>query len=189
MHMPLLWTDCETTGLDPKGRILEYAMALTDEDLRVVSTFHVVIGASDVRSLPMAKFARETHERNGLLDEVERSHVSLEEAEQLGLVWAKRHGIVVYDRDDIGPYMAGSSPQFDRGWYSVHMPTLVRIWHYRNVDMTTLRYFFGSTKGDTVHRALPDVLAGVEDLRRHVSRAQACGLLPLKRMAAASSVG
>ena len=185
-HMPLLWTDAETTGLDPHSdTLLEYAMALTDGDFRVVDTFRVVVGVPGVRTIAMAPNVRQMHEENGLLDEVEQSRVGLRDAERMGLDWAEAHGLRPdHLRDDTGPYMAGSSPQFDRGFYAVHMPLLARVWHYRNVDMTTLRYFFGAQKPVAAHRALRDVLDNVADLRRYVDRARACGLLALPGLAA-----
>lgn len=185
-HLPLLWTDLESTGLSPRAdHLLEYAMALTDGEFRVVGTFRVVIGRRDVRSLPMAENVRAMHEENGLLDEVERSSTSVREAEIQGLAWARAHGCVADPLGrDTGPYMAGSSPQFDRDFYMIQMPALARLWHYRNVDMTTLRYFFADPKRKVAHRALSDVLDSVEDLRGYVARARACGLLALPGLAA-----
>lgn len=178
----LLWPDVETTGLDPAtGHVLEYALAITDNELRVIDTFEVVVGHRNVRNYAMSDVVRRMHENNGLFDACERSPFTLEEAEAIGLVWMAKHGIKPdpNGRDDVGPYMAGSSPQFDRGFMMRHLPQLQRCFHYRNIDMTTLRYFFGSEKNSSIHRALPDVLQNVEDLRRHVARARAVGLRPM----------
>jgi oligoribonuclease len=195
-HLPLLFFDLETTCLSPHtGYLLEVGMVLTDADLRVVDSFGVVIGWRGVRSFPMPQNVRDMHERSGLLDAVERSNVCVRQAELLALEWAKGHGIAPdpqdgiapdpQGRDNVGPYMAGASPQFDRGWAQLHLPTLARIWHYRNVDLTTLRYFFGTKKREVPHRALADCLENVEELQRLTARAAACGLTAMPPLAVA----
>ncbi|KKK49844.1 hypothetical protein LCGC14_3130970, partial [marine sediment metagenome] len=98
-------------------------------------------------------------DNDGLLDTVECSGVTTLRAEQILLEWVERHQAA-------GLYMAGSGVHFDRRWLRRWMPALVRVWHYRNFDMTTLRYFFDEEKKTTKHRALGDLRQNVADLRR-----------------------
>lgn len=178
MHAPLLWVDIETLGLSEHNRcMLEVGLVLTDASLEVVAQTDIVIGWRNVRSLPADPAARAMHEVNGLLDEVEASHVSMREAEAHLLAWVERH-------DAKGLYMAGSGIGFDRRWLRVQMPTLAEVWHYRNFDMTTIRYFFGSEKREPAHRALADIHQSIEELRAAVAQARRAGLVAIPAMVA-----
>ncbi|KKN41334.1 hypothetical protein LCGC14_0724160, partial [marine sediment metagenome] len=157
---PLLWLDIETTGLsEHQDLLLEVGMILTDEHLRVTASTSIVIGYNRIRELMTNEFVLDMHKRNGLLDAVERSDVTTLRAEQLLLEWVERHSAD-------GFYMAGSGVHFDRRWLTRWMPALVRVWHYRNFDMTTLRYFFEEEKATSDHRAIGDLKQNIADLRR-----------------------
>lgn len=175
MHTPLLWADIETTGLSEHAdRMLELGLVLTDANLGVVSTFEMVLGWPRVRELDIHPIVRGMHEENGLFDEVELSSYCLREVEDRALTWVKEH-------DAAGLFMAGSGVGgFDRRWFRHLMPHLAKVWAHRNVDLTTLRYFFGTSKeGDVAHRAVPDILQSVDQLRGFVTRARQCGLIAL----------
>lgn len=174
MHESLLWLDVETDGLEEAtGHIFEVGMALTDGELNEVASVEVVVGWRDW-SLPMSDYVRDMHTKNGLLKEVAASRTSLYEAEG-------RLVEFVHEHDALGLYMAGSGVHFDRRWVQYLMPTLARLFHYRNFDLTTLRYFFGDEKTEPPHRALPDLRQNIAELRRYVERARALGLVALPK--------
>ncbi len=157
---PLLWLDIETTGLsENEDLLLEIGLVLTDDHLCISASTSVVVGYNRIRELVTNEFVAKMHEANGLLDAVERSDVTTLHAEQVLLEWIEKHKAA-------GLYMAGSGVHFDRRWLSRWMPALVRVWHYRNFDMTTLRYFFNEEKATTEHRALDDLKQNIADLRR-----------------------
>jgi len=171
MHHPLLWIDMETTGLSPNhDRLLEVGLILTDGDLGEVASTNVVIGWKDPRAIQMVDFVRNMHEGNGLFDEVEESRLSLRDAEDHLIEWVRDH-------DAAQLYMAGSGVHFDRRWGKVLLPAFIKVFHHRNFDMTTLRYFFGAEKNQGPHRALPDLRVSVEDLRRYERQATRAGLM------------
>lgn len=171
MHAPLLWVDIETSGLDEHtARLLEVGMVLTDDMLEEVAYIDVVLGWRNPHEMEMPDEVREMHTRSGLLDEVARSRLCLREAEDLLVAWVKHHGAE-------GLYMAGSGVHFDRRWLRHLMPSLAGCFHYRNFDMTTLRYFLGTAKTEPAHRALADLRQSIEDLRRAAARARATGLI------------
>lgn len=179
MHTPLLWLDIETTGLSPHTDLmLEAALVLTDSRLNIVRETDLVIGWADIRSVEMSDFVRDMHERNGLFDAVRESDLCLREVERLLLHWIDMH-----DCRDL--YMAGSGVHFDRNWLKVQMPALACAWHYRNLDLTTLRYFFGDEKKDPPHRALTDLRQNIENLRNYAARAHTAGLITTPTMAVA----
>lgn len=160
---PLLWCDCETLGLDEREHaMLELGLVLTDRRLEVTATFEAVVGIPGVRALPAEPEARAMHERSGLLDAVERSPLTLRQVEERALAWVDAH-------QARGRYMAGSGVGFDRRWLRHYAPRLERAWHYRNFDLTTLRRYFGEEKRESPHRALPDLLINVDDMRRYAA--------------------
>lgn len=160
----LLWLDIETTGLsENEDLLLEVGLIVTDEQLRVAASIDVVIGYNRVQDLVTNDFVRQMHEQNGLLGLVEQSAVTVLRAEQILLEWVERE-------DASGLYMAGSGVHFDRRWLRRWMPAFVKQFHYRNFDMTTLRYFFEEEKQTTSHRALADLKQNIADLRRLLLR-------------------
>lgn len=156
----LLWVDLETTGLDPmRCLLLEAGLLLTDDRGRELAAVSFVIGYPDVRARVREQVVRDMHERSGLLDEVERSRLRLDQAEEALLGWVDK-------REARGLLMAGSGVgSFDRPWLREHMPRLAEVWHHRTFDMTTVRTLFELEKPDHAHRALADLRADAEMLR------------------------
>jgi len=179
MHTRLLWVDLETTGLNPHTDLmLELALVLTDGHLCIVDEASWVLGWTHIREMDISDFVREMHEGNGLFDAVERSTLCVREVEKKAIQWIEHH-------EARGLYMAGSGVHFDRGWLKVQMPTLATAFHYRNMDLTTLRYFFGTQKKDPGHRALADLRDNIRDLRGFAAKAREAGLVALPQVAAA----
>lgn len=168
-----LWLDLETTGLDPyQKRILEWAAVLAADDqagdLSVVQSFTSVIGTNgDDLSKEMDDYVTRMHTTNGLLAECAASKVTLADSEAFfcGLaesLGAKPRSIV----------LAGGTVHFDLGFVRVHMPRFAGFLSHRVFDVSTLKAAertwggaFPDVKTD-VHRALPDILASLEEARR-----------------------
>jgi len=134
-----LFTDVETTGLDPnKGLLLEVAIVITDNDLAEVASRVEVIhhGRLDIDTLrttgKIDGFVQNMHTENGLWEECEESPTRLLEAEERLLAFIKR-----YTEARTVP-MAGNTIHFDRSWLKVHMPLLEAHYSHRNVDMSTV---------------------------------------------------
>lgn len=130
-----LFTDVETTGLDPhKGLLLEVAIVVTDNDLAELAT-HVevihhpldVIVASGVDDYVM-----KMHTDNNLWNEVESATASIGTAEMMLLRFVKK-----YTEAKTVP-MAGNTIHFDRNWLKVYMPSLEAHYSHRNVDFSTV---------------------------------------------------
>ena len=88
MAQELVWLDLEMTGLDPKRhRIIEIATIITDSELNVIAEGpDLVIHAHDKILERMNDYVHEMHYRSGLLDEVRKSKITMEEAENLSLI-------------------------------------------------------------------------------------------------------
>ena len=159
--MDILWTDIETTQLCERGGLmLELGLIATGpapafEERAVWSG---VVGYPDIRSRIRNDYVRQMHERNGLLDEVERSPVTLSELEANACEWVR-------DRRVADLPMGGSSPHFDRRWVREHTPELGGLYHHRLIDVTTLRILFGFTKPVSEHRVLDDLRNSISIVR------------------------
>lgn len=151
--MDILWTDIETTGLEERdGLLLELGLVITGPgpDFTERAAWSCVVGYPDIRSRIRDEFVRKMHEANGLLDEVERSTVTLAGLEAQACSWVERN-------EGEGLPMGGSSPQFDRRWLRVHAPKFAEVFHYRMVDVATIRILFGLEKPEGAHRAIQDL--------------------------------
>jgi oligoribonuclease len=169
----LVWLDLETSGLDVDSRvILEIATVITDKDLRVLAEGPdlVIHHPTEVLS-QMDAWCRKQHRASGLLDEVRRSTVTLEQAEAQTLDIVSR-----YCPPRACP-LCGNSICFDRRFLIRHMPHLDARLSYRNVDVSTLkelasRWMPQATEGlgdakSSKHRARSDILESIEELRQY----------------------
>ena len=169
MSERLVWIDCEMTGLDVGSDLLiEVAALVTDADLNVIGDgVDVVIGATAEQLERMPDVVREMHATSGLTDEVLRSPVTLEEAQEQVLAYLRAH---------VEPGKAplcGNSIATDRGFLARDMPELDRFLHYRMVDVSSVkelarrwypRAYFQSPKKNGGHRALADITESVREL-------------------------
>ncbi|MGP1615866.1 MAG: oligoribonuclease, partial [Pollutimonas bauzanensis] len=131
----LVWLDMEMTGLDPeKERIIEVAVVITEPDLTFVAEGPVlVIHQSDELLDAMDKWNQSTHGKSGLIDKVKASTLTEAQAEEQLL-------------DFLAQYVpAGKSPMCgntigqDRRFMVKYMPRLEAFFHYRNLDVSTLK--------------------------------------------------
>jgi oligoribonuclease len=151
----LIWIDLEMTGLDPeRDRIIEIATIVTDAMLNTVAEGPVLaIHQPDVALAAMDEWNRVTHGESGLLARVRASSVTEREAETTTLEFLRRHS-----ETGASP-MCGNSVCQDRRFLARHMPELERFFHYRNLDVSTLK--------ELARRWAPEVLAGVRKSAAH----------------------
>jgi oligoribonuclease len=153
----LAWIDLEMTGLDTgRDRIIEIATIVTDSSLGVVAEGPVIAirQPEDVLNA-MDEWNRTTHGGSGLLDRVRASEFTTAEAERLTLEFLQRH---------VAPGsspMCGNSICQDRRFLAREMPALEKYFHYRNLDVSTIK--------ELARRWAPDVLAGVQKASTHVA--------------------
>ena len=169
MSERLVWIDCEMTGLDVGSDLLiEVAALVTDAELNVLDEgVDVVIGASPEQLERMPEVVREMHAVSGLTEEVLRSTVTLEQAQEQVLAYLRQH---------VEPGKAplcGNSIATDRGFLARDMPELDAFLHYRMVDVSSVkelarrwypRAYFQSPKKNGGHRALADIQDSVREL-------------------------
>jgi oligoribonuclease len=176
-ELNLIWIDLEMTGLRPEAdHILEVATLVTDSDLNPVATGPVLaIHQSDAVLAGMDEWNRTQHGRSGLVERVRASHATLGEAEEQTLAFLRQH---VSER---ASPMCGNSVCQDRRFLYRCMPRLEAFFHYRNLDVSTLKVlaqrwapavFAGVQKRET-HQALDDIresLGELQHYRRHFIR-------------------
>jgi oligoribonuclease len=166
----LVWIDCEMTGLDlGKDALIEVAALVTDPDLNVLGDgVDVVIHADDAALDGMPDVVREMHQKSGLTEEVRRSTVTLQEAEDLVMEY-----VTAWVPDPRSAPLCGNSIATDRGFVSRDMPRLDAHLHYRMIDVSSIkelcrrwypRVYFGQPTKGLAHRALADIRESVREL-------------------------
>jgi oligoribonuclease len=169
-EMNLGWIDLEMTGLDlDTCVILEIATLVTDKDLNVLGegpTF--AVHQSDAVLDAMDDWCKKNHGASGIVKRVKGSTVSLEEAEKQTLDFLAQHLM-----PGASP-LCGNSVHMDRLFISKYMPRLTAFFHYRNVDVSTVKELVKRWYGPEAvpkkkekHRALDDILESVEELRHY----------------------
>lgn len=167
----LIWIDLEMTGLVPeRDTIIEIATVITDGDLVEIAEGPVIaIHHPDSVLATMDDWNQRTHGASGLIDRIRASKVSLAQAEQLTLDFLARH-----IKAGASP-MCGNSICQDRRFMARLMPALERYFHYRNLDVSTLkelarrwapRVLEGVGK-QGAHQALADIRESVAELRHY----------------------
>ncbi|PIT53618.1 oligoribonuclease [Snodgrassella alvi] len=164
----LAWLDMEMTGLNPDtDRIIEVAMIITDSDLNVLAQSEVlVIHQPDSIIDHMDKWNTTTHTRTGLVDKVKASTLTEAEAEDKLLAF-----ISEWIPEKASP-MCGNSIHQDRRFMVRYMPRLEAYFHYRNLDVSTLkelakRWNPAIAKGISkkgAHQALDDIKESIEEM-------------------------
>ena len=165
----LVWLDMEMTGLNPlTDRIIELAIVITDKNLNTVAEAPVwVIHQTDEVLNGMDAWNQRTHGNSGLIDKVRASSLTEAEVEQAALAFIKQY---------IGPSkspMCGNSIGQDRRFMANYMPTLETYFHYRNLDVSTLKELarrwypriYDGYKKETRHTALADVYESIDELK------------------------
>jgi oligoribonuclease len=165
----LVWVDMEMTGLDPEqNRIIEVALVVTNAALEVVAEAPVlVVHQSDAELDKMDNWNRSTHGKSGLTDKVKASGLDEAAVEAQLLAFMKD-----YVPERVSP-MCGNSVCQDRRFMARWMPGLEAWFHYRNLDVSTLkelcrRWTPEVAKGfvkSQKHEALADIHESIAELR------------------------
>jgi oligoribonuclease len=171
----LVWIDLEMTGLYPdRDRIIELAVVVTDPQLGVrVEGPVFVIHQGDAVLDAMDAWNKVTHGKSGLVERVKASAVDEASAEQQVIAWLKQ-----YVPTGKSP-MCGNSICQDRRFLAKHMPALEAFFHYRNLDVSTLKELarrwkpalLDGFKKAQAHTALADVHESIDELvyyRQHL---------------------
>jgi oligoribonuclease len=163
--------DLEMTGLDPgRHTIVEIATLITDDDLEVVAEGpDIVVAASEAELGGMDEVVRAMHTRSGLLEAVQGSTISLQQAGESTLTFLRQHiplpGTVP---------LCGNSIGTDRRFLAAWLPEIDEFLHYRSIDVSTVKElarrwypeeFNNGPKKAGNHRALGDILESIGELR------------------------
>jgi len=165
----LVWLDMEMTGLDPdKDRIIEIAVVVTDSQLNALSEAPVlVVHQPDSVLDTMDDWNKSTHARSGLIGKVKASALTETAAEEQLLAFLAQHV-----PGKTSP-MCGNSICQDRRFLARYMPRLEAYFHYRNLDVSTLKELARRWKPEVLkglvkqgkHEALADIHESIEELR------------------------
>jgi oligoribonuclease len=165
----LIWIDMEMTGLDPDNdRIIEIAAVVTEGNLDIVAEAPVlVVHQADSVLNGMDKWNKSTHGKSGLIDKVKASRMSEPDAEKKMLAFLKKQLPA-----QTSP-MSGNSICQDRRFLARHMPKLEAFFHYRNLDVSTLKELAGRWRPAmkngfqkaNKHEALADIYESIEELK------------------------
>ncbi len=173
----LVWLDCEMTGLDPEvDRIIEIAVVVTGPNLELRTEGPVlVIHQSNEQLDKMDKWNKGTHGKSGLIDKVKASTLQEAVAEQQLIDFLSQFV------PKKGSPMCGNSIGQDRRFLAKYMPKLEAFFHYRNLDVSTLKELskrwrpevYNSFKKQQRHTALADAHESIDELehyRKHFIR-------------------
>jgi oligoribonuclease len=170
----LIWIDLEMTGLDTdRDLVIEIATVITDAQLNVLAEGPEFAITHDLATLEaMDDWNRNQHRKSGLWQRVLEQGVSMREAEQRTLQFLQ--GWVGAKASP----MCGNSICQDRRFLHRCMPELERFFHYRNLDVSTLKELarrwapqvLGGLHKDSAHTALSDVRDSIEELRHYRAR-------------------
>lgn|SRR3990167_92238 len=165
----LIWIDLEMTGLDPNDdRIIEIATVITDSDLNIVAEGPVLaIQQSKARLDQMDSWNTKQHNHSGLVNRVQESPINETQAEAETIQFLQQY--VPAGKSPI----CGNSICQDRRFLAHYMPKLERYFHYRHLDVSTLKILAqrwapqianGFSKHST-HLALQDIYDSIDELK------------------------
>jgi oligoribonuclease len=167
--MNLIWVDMEMTGLDPdKDVIIEVAVVVTDMQLNVIAEGPVfAIHQADEIMDKMDAWNKGTHGRSGLIERVKTSTVTEADAEKALIEFLKLH--VPNGKSP----MCGNTICQDRRFMARGMPKLEAFFHYRNLDVSTLKELCRRWKPELLsgfkkhqkHTAMADIIESIEELK------------------------
>ena len=155
----MIWVDMEMSGLEPeKDRILEIAMIVTDPELNVLAVAPVmVIHQSDSLLDGMDAWNKSTHGKSGLIDKVRVS--TSDEAQACEIFLDFLRGYVPAGKSP----MCGNTVHQDRRFMQRYMPKLEAFFHYRNIDVSTIK--------ELCRRWNPQIMKGFEKRGAHTALA------------------
>ncbi|VAW50571.1 3'-to-5' oligoribonuclease (orn) [hydrothermal vent metagenome] len=167
----LIWIDLEMTGLDPNSDlIIEIATIVTDKNLNIIDEGpSIVINQSDEAMDGMDEWCTNQHGKSGLTGRVKNSAISEETAENLTLAFLKQ-----YVPERKSP-MCGNSICQDRRFLARYMPQLEDFFHYRNLDVSTLKELTSRWAPEkkmvylkeSSHLAMDDIKDSIDELKHY----------------------
>ena len=165
----LIWIDLEMTGLNPEhDRILEIAIIVTDSNLNILAESPAyAIHQSDELLASMDDWNTEHHNRSGLVARVQESCLTEEMVSKQMIAFLQQ-----YVPEGKSP-MCGNTIWQDRRFLARYMPDLEKYFHYRLIDVSTLKVLalrwapkiYGGFQKDSQHLALSDIRDSIEELR------------------------
>jgi len=170
MTDPLVWIDCEMTGLDlSRDALVEIACLVTDGGLNILDDgINLVIKPPAESLQTMPELVRQMHTTSGLLAELDGG-ITLDQAQEQVLAYIKGH-----IKDSRRVPLCGNSIATDRAFLARDMPELDSFLHYRMIDVSSIkelsrrwfpRAYFASPEKHGGHRALADIRESVQELR------------------------
>lgn len=163
-----VWIDLEMTGLNENScSIIQAALIITDTELNTIASEDIVIWQPDSVLNKMSPFVRDMHTKNGLLERVKRSLVSIDEAEIK--IMKTITNCVGYKKG----ILSGNSIYLDRAFLKKHMPSVESFLHYRQIDVSSLKILYQNWFGEqgisfqkkSSHTALEDILSSISELK------------------------
>jgi len=153
----LIWIDLEMTGLEPeKDVIIEIATVVTDSELNTIAEGPVIaVSQPDSVLDAMDEWCTRTHGASGLTQRVKDSDISVTEAEQQTIEFLQQHV------DQGASPICGNSIGQDRRFLVKYMPQLEAYFHYRNLDVSTIK--------ELVRRWSPELANGVQKKGTHLA--------------------
>lgn len=165
----LIWIDLEMTGLDPrKERIIEIATIITDKDLNILAEGPILAIHQDDELLnKMSDWCVKTHTANGLIERVKQSKLTTRAAELQTLDFLKK-----WVPKGASP-ICGNSVAQDKRFLFEYMPDLADYFHYRHLDVSTLKELAARWKPEILknfqkenkHLALDDIKESINELK------------------------
>jgi oligoribonuclease len=165
----LIWIDMEMSGLSPeRDRILELATVVTASDLTVIAESSVLVVHQEAAVLDgMDAWNKGTHGRSGLIDRVRASTLAEDAAEAQMVAFLAQHV-----PSGVSP-MCGNSICQDRRFLARYMPKLEAYFHYRNLDVSTLKELVKRWKPAIAggfakrgkHEAMADIYESIDELK------------------------
>ncbi len=169
----LIWIDLEMTGLLPESDvIIEIATIVTDKDLNILAEGPALaIHQSDETLNAMDEWNTEHHNQSGLVKRIKESRISTEQAEIETIEFLKE-----WVNEGVSP-MCGNTICQDRRFLYNYMPKLEKFFHYRHIDVTTLKELAVRWKpeakmireGEPAHLALADIKDSIDELKHYRS--------------------
>ena len=167
-NLNLIWIDLEMTGLDPlQERIIEIATVVTDSELNILAEGpSIAINQSEKLLQAMDEWNTNQHGKSGLTSRVQKSTVTEAQAELATIEFLKQ-----WVPQGASP-MCGNSIGQDRRFLVRYMPELANYFHYRNLDVSTLKELVRRWKPELMngftkkgsHLAMDDVYDSIEEL-------------------------
>ena len=153
----LIWIDLEMTGLAPNAdRILEIATLITDANLNIIAEGpNLAVRQSDGLLDGMDDWNQRHHSKTGLIEKVKNSRIDDKEAERQTIEF-----LVQYSEKGASP-MCGNSICQDRRFLANYMPELEDFFHYRNLDVSSVK--------ELVRRWKPEILEGLVKKGTHIA--------------------